>query len=85
MVAPTSDSLAQMPKHLRLIVHCMRVNVGCPRTESACRSNTGLAESSLDDENTSIRLARQHKNGNQFCYLLAVSASSRVQASLLPQ
>ena len=85
MFAPTSDPLAQMPKHLRLIVHFMRVNVGSPRTESAYRSNTGLAESSPDDRNTPTRLARQHKNGNHFCYLLAVSASARVQASLLPQ
>jgi len=85
MFAPTSDPHAQMPKHLRLIVHFMTVNVGSPRKESACRSNSGLAESSLDDRNNFIRLARQHKNGNEFCYLLAVSASSRVQASLLPR
>ena len=33
------------------------------------------------EENTSVRLATQHKNGSQFCYLLAVSAIWRVPAS----
>jgi hypothetical protein len=45
-------------------------------TQPGCthRNNTGSLNRLWMTENTSIRLARQRKNGSQCCYLLAVSA-----------
>ena len=51
----------------------MRLDVGIPMGDLLV-AVTGSLNPLWATENTSIRLARQHKNGSQFCYLLALSA-----------